>query len=442
MTVQSLREAALQFYRAGLAAADPYAVVTAYLQQANQIQYLAQWPRIHPIAVGKAACAMLEAVLEQLPAPQLALPALAITNDGNQRALPETQIWLAGHPLPDQRGLLAAERLRARLQQCQPGELLLLLLSGGGSAMLPDPAEGISLADKLHITELLLASGANIGQINCVRKHCSRLKGGGLARLANGATVLTLALSDVIDDDPSSIASGPSVADPSTFADAINLLQAFELWPQTPPAIQKHLLAGQGGHIPETLKPDDALNARLHFKLLASNRHSVSGMESAVGQSHYQLLASYYELQGEATKVAGSLAEQTQLLLDSHPSRPWAWLGGGETTVTLGTQPGCGGRNQELALAFALRAETLGLEGRWCLLSAGSDGRDGPTTAAGGLVDQDSLRRMRQAGIDPALHLAEHNSHPALLASQDLVMTGATGTNVADLQLLLWEPNT
>ena len=444
MSVHSLREDALQFYRQGLAAADPYAVVNTYLATHQTELQLNIKPAdaapIHLIAIGKAACPMLEAALAQIPASRLAQAAFAVTHDDNFPTIHGAEIRVAGHPLPDQRGLAATHELVARLKLCQPHHLVVLLLSGGGSALVPSPARGISLTDKIRVTELLLACGADIQHINCVRKHCSQLKGGGLARMINGATLHTLALSDVIDDDPGSIASGPGVADNTRFSDAITILHERELWNQIPDSVRQHLLAGQAGQIMETLKVDDALNANLHFSILASNRHSVWGMEQAVRASRYQLLSSQYGLKGEAANLGRSLAEQTRLLLDSHPTVPLARLGGGETTVTLGPDSGSGGRNQELALAFAVHAESLALPGYWCLLSAGSDGRDGPTPAAGAVVDQDSLRRMRQAGIDPLLQLRKHNSHPALLASQDLIMTGATGTNVADLQILLWEP--
>ncbi len=445
MQTAALREDALHCFMTGIAAADPYRIVKNHLRFDSAGLHIGQhsgrWSRIHLIAFGKAACQMLQGALAVIPKHYLASPPLAVTTDDNLETIAAADSYAAGHPVPDQRGLEAAQTVIQRISHCQPGDLLLLLISGGGSALLPCPAPGISLADKTQLTALLLACGADINAINCVRKHCSQIKGGGLLRLANGADVHTLVLSDVINNDPSSIASGPSVADPTTFADAIAILQHHAIWEKTPDSIRQHLQQGAAGLQPETLKPDEVTVDRQRYTLLASNSHSLDAIIEHCQQRGYHTSLFSRALTGDAQQAAQALAARAKSLLDSCLDKPTALLAGGETTVTLPEQHGLGGRNQEMALAFALSAERLQLTADWCFLSGGSDGRDGPTDAAGAIVDHLSLQRMRSAGIIAESRLAQHDSYHALQASNDLLMTGATGTNIADLQILLLVAN-
>lgn len=436
---------ALACFQAGVRAADPFAAVKRHLHFANDTLNIADhcgtWQRIHLIAFGKAACPMLEAGLSIIPTERLASQPLAVTTDENFRLIQGAEVLAASHPLPDQRGMLASTKIFDRLSQTQTGDLVLLLISGGGSALLPAPSQGISLADKSLTTELLLASGATINAINCVRKHCSQIKGGGLARLAAQADLEALVLSDVLGDDLSSIASGPAVADPSSFADAIAILQNHQIWAQIPSSVREHLVAGAAGLQPETLKPDDPLLQNKHHTIIGSNLMSV---DAAVAEAHllgYQTLQIPQPVAGEAQKAAYQLAEQANHYLLDNPNQAIALIAGGETTVSLGNQYGLGGRNQELALAFLLAAEQYDWSGNWCCLSAGSDGRDGPTDAAGGLVNQDTYQTMLAANYQPNHYLREHNSYPLLQAVNALVISGATATNVADLQIILLVPN-
>lgn len=441
------RATAQAIFRAGVAAADPETCIVNYLHNTGENLAIGcgdnlrrgNWRRIHLLSFGKAACAMAKAAIRIVPDTWLAGAGIAITNYENAIAVDNIQVFGAGHPLPDQAGLQAAETVINRLKTVQAGDLVLVLVSGGGSALLPCPVAGVSLADKIATTQLLLASGADINQINCVRKHLSRLKGGGLARLAAVADLHALVLSDVLDDDLSVIASGPTVPDDTSFAQAIGILQAYRVWPQLPDNVKKHLQAGREGLCAETPKSGDPVFDNAGHHLIGSNALSVDAAVAAAKCSGYAAELFSKQLSGEARLVAEQLCRHAVAISpDLH--QPVAIIAGGETTVTLRGK-GKGGRNQELALAFAIAAETHDLNCRWTFLSAGSDGRDGPTDAAGAIVDNGSLTRIRAAAIDPAAMLNDNNAYPALDAANDLLKCGATGTNVADLQVLLLHPN-
>ncbi len=295
----------------------------------------------------------------------------------------------------------------------QPGQHILALISGGGSALLPAPVAGISLDEKATVNRLLLGSGAEITAMNLVRQQLSRLKGGGLVRAAAPAHVTALILSDVIGDDLRAIASGPTVAPLGNRTEARDILHAHHVWDALPASVRAHLSA------PETPLPPLPPATNL---LVGSNRKSVLAMAAAAPTAHVP-----------DEPLTGDVADAAQRVAASGPGTT---LFGGETTVVLKGR-GLGGRNQELALRTALLAEAQNWPAPWVFLSAGTDGRDGPTEAAGAVVDHSSLARMRSKGIDPAERLAQNDSNPCLAASDDLLITGGTGTNVADLQVLI-----
>ena len=447
----SARSAALSIFQAGIKAADPYLAVKRFLSSdganieilldlddAAQIR-TGHWSKIRVIAIGKAACAMSKAAQEIIPRHLFSAPGLAVTNYENVTEVAQTKVMGAGHPLPDQNGYHAALCCAEQLSLAQKDELVLVLVSGGGSALIPYPVDAISLEEKIATTDLLLACGATINQINCVRKHLSKLKGGGFARLAAPADVHALILSDVLGDDLSSIASGPTVPDPSTYNDAISIFNDYGIWDRVPSKVQQHLEQGRLGNIPETPKTDDVIFNTCTQTLIGSNAISVKATFNAAVQLGYQTQLYDAHLCGEARIVAEAWVLAAKQLRNNDNNHTLALVAGGETTVSLkGT--GRGGRNQELALAFALAATQHNLTGNWTFLSGGTDGRDGPTDAAGGIVDQDSFTRMMQAGLDPQALLNNNDSYTALQGSQDLLITGATGTNVADLQILLLHP--
>ncbi|MCK5355560.1 MAG: glycerate kinase [Methyloprofundus sp.] len=451
-TIPDLRKHADAIFYAGIAAADPYLAVKQCLQfDGKQLVCLLDlenealvrkkdWQKIHLVAFGKAACVMVRAAQEIIPA-QLLGKAIAVCNYENVQEVEQVEVIGAGHPLPDQAGLVAAQRIIDLVLQAQAGELVLVLVSGGGSALIPAPVAAINLADKIATTDLLLASGATINEINCVRKHLSRIKGGGLAKMAAPADMHTLILSDVLGDELSTIASGPTVADSSCFADAHKVIQDKGLWDRIPLAVQEYLQQGCLGEVSETAKPNDPVFRQGTQMLIGSNGISLLAMTQAAKHLHYMTLVYGEQLAGEARQVAEEWVLYAKKMMDKGLDKRYAILAGGETTVTIkGT--GLGGRNQEMALAFAIAANKYQLQAEWVFLSGGTDGRDGPTDAAGGLVDTQTLTRMHKAQIEAEPYLANNDAYHALQISKDLLITGATGTNVADLQILLIQPNT
>ncbi|MCK4842109.1 MAG: DUF4147 domain-containing protein [Methylococcales bacterium] len=449
-TISTLRKDALSIFQQGIDAADPYQAVKNCLTVAgNHIEIAldindgtkkrsGSWSKVHIIAFGKAACRMAQAATDIIPAQRIAGKAIAISNYDNVIDLKNVEVVGAGHPAPDSAGHKAAKGIVEQLKNTQNDELVLMLISGGGSALLPYPATGISLEDKQKTTDLLLASGANIKQINCVRKHLSQLKGGQLAELVAPIDLHSFILSDVIDDDLSSIASGPTVADSTTFKDAINILTNKAIWDKIPVSVQGLLKKGEQGQIKETPKPNADCFKTVSHTLIGSNTISLNQSIKAAKELAYKTELFSSSLCDEARDSAEQLVLYVKPIEHSL-THATAILAGGESTVKV-TGTGLGGRNQEMALAFAIAAEKHTLKSHWTFLSGGTDGRDGPTVAAGGLVDLNTLDRLRQSKIDPESLLNNNDSYSALKESQDLVITGATGTNVADLQILLIQP--
>jgi len=445
-----LRNDALSIFQQGIDAADPYQAVKNCLTLSdNKIEIaldlgdssqkrIGQWSKIHIIAFGKAACRMTQAVVDIIPAQLIAGKPIAITNIENAQHLKNIDVIGTGHPIPDTAGINAANRVVDQLKNAKAGELVLALISGGGSALLPYPVTDISLEDKQQTTDLLLASGAAIEQVNCVRKHLSQLKGGQFAELAMPADLHSFILSDVIGNDLSSIASGPTVADNSTFKDAINILTSNKTWDKIPLSVKTYLQKGAQGQAKETAKANaDCFNNTSHT-LVASNNISLKQTVNAANKLAYKSVVFSSALCGEARDIAEQLVLASKQIENSQQGAT-ALLAGGESTVTI-KGSGLGGRNQEMALAFAIAAKKHKLKSHWAFLSGGTDGRDGPTDAAGGLVDSDTLNRIKQGKISPDNLLENNDSYSALKESKDLVMTGATGTNVADLQILLIRP--
>ncbi|NLV73287.1 MAG: glycerate kinase, partial [Chloroflexi bacterium] len=357
-----------------------------------------------------------------------------VVKDGHGLPLKKIRIHEAGHPLPDARGVAGTLQILNLLEGAGERDLVICLISGGGSALLSAPSEGIDLADKQAATKSLLACGATIHEINTIRKHLEGLKGGRLAALANGAQVLCLVLSDVVGNPLDMIASGPTVPDPSTYADALAILRRYNLLEGAAPVIRQVLARGAAGALPETLKPGDQVFARVHNQIIASNDLAAeAAAQVARGAGFNTLLLTTY-LEGEAREVAKVLAALAkELVCRGQPlARPACLILGGETTVTLRGK-GKGGRNQELALAAALALD--GIEGVM-LATLATDGGDGPTDAAGALIEGDTMARARALGLDGRAMLDENDSYYFFAALGDLMITGPTNTNVNDLALV------
>ncbi len=353
------------------------------------------------------------------------------------RGLRRVRLRIASHPLPDERGLEAAREVEELARSLGTDDTMVLLLSGGASALLPAPVPGLTLEEKARTTELLLRAGATIHELNAVRKHLSRLKGGGLLRAAAPARVLTLVLSDVVGDDLSTIASGPAAPDPSTFDDALEVLRRRGVIERVPRAVRRHLEAGARGEVPETPKAGDPLFENVRARVVGSNRLSVNAAARAARGLGLRPLVLTTRLEGEAREAArGLVAVLAECVYEGRPARPPVCLiAGGETTVSV-RGDGEGGRNQELATAAVDPLSLLPVP--TLLASLATDGVDGKSDAAGGVADDQSLERARRLGLaPPAAFLDESDSRSFLGPLGDLIVTGPTGTNVMDVTVLL-----
>jgi glycerate-2-kinase len=436
MTMRAaLRADAHACFAAALAAVEPGRLVARALARAGDEVVLCapdgsvlarHRGSITVVGAGKAVVAMARAAVSALgPAVAAGLviaPAPAPADVG------PIAVRGGAHPVPDAAAAASTAALLDRVERARADTLVLVLLSGGASALLAAPAAGIGLDDMQALTRAMLAAGAKIGDLNAVRKHCSRVTGGGLARAtAHAAATWTLVLSDVPGDDPSTIASGPTVGDPTTYADALAALSRLGVVP--PPAVGAHLRRGADGSVAETPKPGDAIFARVETRLVGTNGDAVAAAAGEAAKRGYAVTAAPRALRGDAASVGAALADT---LLALPGVGPVALVAGGETTVRA-VAGGAGGRSQHLAVAAAMRLPNTSA----VLLAAGTDGIDGPTDAAGGCVDGETIARARAAGFDPAEILRATDSHRLLHATGDLVVTGPTGTNVADLVVAL-----
>lgn len=430
---------------AALAAVDPAQATAGVLRRdgdwlvvGDRRYDLRSFARVWLVGAGKAGAAMATAVMSVL-ADRLSGGIVVVKDDGAPLPdLPGITLLRAAHPTPDQRSVAAGHQIATLLAQASEHDLVIGVISGGGSALLNLPVPGVSLADVQSLTTALLACGAPIGAINTLRKHLDQLKGGGLARIAAPATLVTLILSDVVGSPLDVIASGPTVADPTTFADALAILDQYNLRPQCPSAIVSYLEAGARGERPETPKPGDPALASVQHVLIGSNAQAAQAALTAARAAGFNALLLTTYLEGEAREVGRVLASiAREMATTGQPLAPPACLiVGGETTVTLrGT--GQGGRNQELALSAAIALD--GLTGTM-LAALATDGGDGPTDAAGAVATGETVARARALGLDPLDHLRRNDAYPLFAALDDLLMPGPTGTNVNDLMFVLVEP--
>jgi hydroxypyruvate reductase len=438
--LSKLRADARDIFFAGVKSADPFAAVTKAVQRRNnrlQVEKrtydLSAFDNIFLAGCGKAAARMALA-LQTLLGDRLS-KGIVIVKYGHQLALEKIQVLEAGHPIPDQSGLDGAHQIIELARRSGERDLLFLLLSGGGSALLPCPAEGLTLADKQRTTEILLKSGAAIQEINAVRKHISRIKGGRLAQLAAPSQMISLILSDVVNDSVEAIASGPTVADPSTYGDCLRIIEHYNLRRQIPAAVVELLERGALGEIDETPKAPDPVFQRVHNVIVGSNQLALAAARERAEALGYHASIASNSIEGESRTVAKSHAEHIkQIIRTKKPlARPACFISGGETTVTV-RGDGLGGRNQEFALAAAIEIDGLD---DVVVLSAASDGTDGPTDAAGGIVDGATIARAKAKDLDAAMFLARNDAYRFLRATGDLFVTGPTMTNVMDLQITL-----
>ena len=427
-SVGVMRRDAASIFRAALESADPTDAVVRHLRRRR----LDRYRRVVVVGAGKAGASMAKGAERVLGSRITA--GLINVKDGHKLPLRRIALHECSHPLPDERGAEGAARIARLVSEADRDTLVLCLISGGASALLPLPASPVTLAEKQATTALLLASGADIHEINAVRKHLSSLKGGQLARLAAPASVETLLLSDVVGDDLDVIGSGPTAPDSSTFASAVGVMEKYGLLAKVPDAVRARLEQGVRGEIPDTPKASDPVFRRVRHTVIGSCRLAVDAAARRAKELGYRTLVLSSEIQGETKDVARMHAAiAKEIARRGRPAKPPVCLiSGGETTVTIRGQ-GLGGRNQEFVLAAAI--DLSGLD-NVVVFSAGTDGTDGPTDAAGAVADGATLGRSP----DARQFLARNDSYHYFDALGDLVRTGPTNTNVMDVRIILMGP--
>jgi glycerate 2-kinase len=438
--IENMRNDARTIFQAGLGAVEPGAAIRRFVRCKGdelwidkRMYDLSRFNHLYVVGAGKAGAPMA-AALEEILGARITQGLINVKYD---HILPLDCIELieAGHPLPDPNGQRGSRMIHNILSEAGEKDLVLCLISGGGSALLPLPPPPLSLEDKQLTTDALLSCGARINEINAIRKHMSRLKGGRLAKAAHPATLICLILSDVVGDDLDVIASGPTVPDPSTFQECMDIFIRYQILDGLPKAVSRHFEDGISGIIPETPKPDDPAFEGLQNLLVGNNTQALSAARHKAENLGYHTIVLSSSLEGETRDVArmhAAIAKEVIRTNQPLPS-PACILSGGETTVTLKGN-GKGGRNQEFALAGAI---AIADETDIVVLSAGTDGTDGPTDAAGAFADSQTLARAQARDMDPTLYLENNDAYHFFEPLGDLLITGPTHTNVMDLRIIL-----
>ena len=435
---ESLRVKALSIWHAGVDAVRPEKLLPDAVQRDASIRdALSSAERIIVVGAGKAGAAMSAALENALG--DLLDKVEGIVNVPADTVRPLKKIVLhaarpAGSNHPTAEGVVGAERMLDLVAHAGPNDVALCLISGGGSALLPAPVVGITLVDKQAVTRLLHACGASINEMNAVRKHLSRIKGGRLAEAFTGREIISLIISDVVGDPLDVIASGPTAPDPTTFGDSLDILNRYDLTAKTPAAILKHFQDGASGLIPETPKHE----GRCKNIILGNNNVALAAATRKAELFGYRVLNLGPFVEGETRQVAIALAGIVRSIRECRQpiAPPACILFGGETTVTLGTSSGKGGRNQEFVLSMLAKLGTEGMSDV-AVLSGGTDGEDGPTDCAGAVVDETSLRAIADAGLHVETALNRHDAYPLLDRAGCLIRTGLTQTNVMDVRVIL-----
>lgn len=444
--IQQMRSEAVKLFTASLKRVDPYEAVRRFVRLDGKRLILGQedqpkteldmekYHRILIVGGGKATAPMARAV-EELFGEKIDSGIINVKYDFTDK-LSFTEIIEAAHPLPDQNGVEGTKKIVTLLEKAGQNDLVFSLISGGGSALLPHPAGQISLSEKQAVTKRLLECGATIDEINAIRKHISSSKGGQMARAAFPATTVNLMLSDVVGDKMDVIASGPFVPDQSDFKDAWKILEKYRLLKDIPASIVEHLKKGTEHLVPETPKEEDPIFDRVHNFIIGSNILALEAAKKEAEKMGYRALILSSMVEGETREVACvHTAIAKEILKTGYPlSPPACIISGGETTVTIQGK-GLGGRNQEFCLAAAMDLVDLPL--RVVVLSGGTDGNDGPTPAAGAIVDPLTVKRGQEKGMDASDYLGNNDAYPFFQKIDELLMTGPTNTNVMDVRIIL-----
>lgn len=438
--IEKMRKDATQIFYQGLKAVEPATAVKRFcssdgtrLMFADRMYDLTQINHVFVVGAGKASAPMAAAV-EEILGDRITSGTVNVKY-GHTARLDKIGLIEAGHPVPDEKGSKGAEDILNLVKTADKQDLVICLISGGGSALLPLSSEGLTLKDKQDTTHVLLACGATIHEINAIRKHLSRVKGGQLAAAAYPARIVSLMLSDVVGDDLDVIASGPTVPDSSTFLDCMNVIKKYNIEKKLPSAVVSRLKAGLSGQIPETPKSGNPAFQNTQNLIIGSNFESITAAKQKAETLGYRTLILSSMIQGETRDIAqlhGALARE--ILKTGNPiAKPACILSGGETTVSIQGN-GLGGRNQEFVLAAAI---DMAGHDHIVVLSAGTDGNDGPTDAAGATADSFTLSRAKELNLDPIKYLSNNDSYHFFEALNDLVKTGPTNTNVMDIRIVL-----
>lgn len=440
LTTEKRNQAATEIFNAGLNAVEPGAAIRRYCRLNDDIFIvdgktydLDLFENILVLGVGKAGASMAKAIEEILT--HRITEGLIIVKYDHLEILETIRLKEAGHPVPDQNGFEGAQDLYQLASSADEKTLVICLVSGGGSALMVSPVPGVSLKDKQNTTKVLLSCGATIHEINTIRKHLSSIKGGGLARAVYPATMVSLILSDVVGDNLDSIASGPCVPDSSTFSECLAILAKYSIELKIPLSVVEHIKAGVKGTVPETAKEDQIFFTKTQNVIVGCNFDALLQAKEKADELGYNTLLLSSMIEGITRDVAANhIAIAREIQLHDYPlKKPACILSGGETTVVLKGN-GKGGRNQEFVLAAILKSTDIK---NITILSAGTDGTDGPTDAAGAYADETTLQRADTLGIEPMGYLEENNSYHFFDKVKSLYKTGPTNTNVMDLRIIL-----
>lgn len=439
-TLTTMHEDAITIFKSGIKAVEPGAAIKKYCKIKRSRLYigskeynLKKFENIYVVGAGKAAAPMAAAI-EDLFGNDIT-KGIVIVKYGHVTKLQKIKLIEAGHPVPDAQGQNGANKILNIVKEAGEKDLVICLISGGGSALLPLPVDQISLVDKQNTITELLSCGASIHEINTIRKHLSKIKGGRLAQDASPATLITLILSDVVGDDMDVIASGPTVPDKSTFDDCMRIIQKYAIERKLPETVVNHIKHGVSEKIGETPGHTDAVFENTQNVIIGSNMEALIASKKESEKLGYNTKIISAKIQGEAKTVAFEHTAIAKKILEAgHPIKPPACvLSGGETTVTV-TGAGKGGRNQEFALASVM---DISNKNSIAILSCGTDGNDGDTDAAGAIADSDTFRRATEMGMDPNTFLENNDSYHFFEKLNDLVKTGPTNTNVMDIMVML-----
>lgn len=436
-----LNEQLLEIFKYGVSSVQPTNILDDFIKVKNQkiiIQenskktVYSKINRVFPICIGKASVDMAKKVKSIFEKSNFKTEkGILIVNKENYSLVKKFKCFSSGHPVPNKNGLIASKFLESYLSKLEKNDLVLIFISGGGSALAPYPVEGVSLKEKIVMNKILLESGANIKEINVIRKHLSKLKGGNLVKICNPAYVHSFILSDVIGDDLSSIASGMTTFDNSTFKDVKKILNKYKIWSKVPQKIKNHINCGEKNKL-ETPKKNNKIFKKTKNTLIGSNNLCLQNIHLLCKKLKIRSKIWFKNIDGDVQKISKKLSNEIKKL---KLKGPILLISGGETTVKVKGK-GKGGRNQEFALYFAKEMKKTNPSRRFTILSAGTDGRDGPTNAAGGILNENSLNLIKEKKVNLQNELLNNNSYQVLKKINSLVIIDGTNTNVADVQLI------